>query len=317
MGALASELDWLASASSSDVPGFYAAIGVGLPERSGGGEAAIRCFANAAGHTNDDRKPSCSVNLLTGLWHCKGCGASGNAYHAALSVGRTEEQSRDIAKRYGLFIESVKAPRQKPKMPGERDMKKWRGTLRGSESLLGRLYEVKGWTPKAIYRCGLGWDGERVVFPIRNHRLKIVGAVRYLPGGKPKSLAVAGSKRLLFPAPEAVGRQRPLFVVEGEPDAVSVWSCGHQAVAIPGAGSWRPEFLTRLVRHRVVVLADCDPQGRALARRVASELPGGKWVDVEPGRDDGYDIGDMVREAAIGGGGLRQMHKLLEDLASE
>jgi 5S rRNA maturation endonuclease (ribonuclease M5) len=306
-----SELDWLRSESTADVRGFFDEIGVNVP-RGTGDDLNVRCFANPEAHTHGDRDKSCVLNMVTGLWCCHGCGRSGNAYQAAMEVGIDEPRARALAQRYGLFLEVAKPEKQK--LPGERQLKKWRHALRTSESLLARLWEVRGWTLKAIWRCGLGWDGERITFPIRNHKLKLVGLVRYLPGGKPKSLALPGSKRLLFPAPEVTSKHRPLFVVEGEPDAVAVWSCGHQAVAIPGAGSWRGEFALRLSGRRVIALSDCDSQGRELAAKVAREVPKAKWVDVEPGRDDKYDIGDMVRGAAREGG-LRQMRDLLERLA--
>ena len=180
--------------------------------------------------------------------------------------------------------------------------------------IMSRLLEVKGWTPKAIVRCSLGWDGERVVFPIRTNKLKRAGVVRYLPGGKPKTLAVAGTKRLLFPAPEVVSRQHPVFLVEGEPDAVSVWSCGHQAVAVPGTGSWRPEWGVRFAGKRVVVLTDCDRQGRELAGRIAEVIPKARVVDLAPERSDGYDVGDMLVEAMGFGNGHAEMRSLLGGL---
>lgn len=303
------ETDWLMGVTGARAREFYTVIGVELPDRQGD-ELPIRCFANAQAHTNGDRRPSASVNMLTGLWHCQSCGAKGNAYQAAMIRGYLEADARRLAQEHGLFLET-----EKPKLPGERQLKKWRADLVSSQMLIRRLWEVKGWTPQAIVRCGLGWDGERITFPIRSQKLKIVGVVRYLPGGDPKSKAMTGSKRLLFPAPEITVRSKPLFVVEGEPDAVSVWSCGHQAVAIPGTGSWRAENVLRLAGRQVIMLADCDPQGRALAHRVTSEVRHSRWVDLEPSRNDGYDIGDWVL-AASKDGGLGQMHDLLGRLAA-
>jgi hypothetical protein len=304
------ELDWLLDASRSDATGFYDAIGVTF-RRAGTEEVSVQCFANPDGHSHGDRKASCSINQLTGLWHCKGCGMSGNAYQAALATGRGEVQARELAKRYGLFLEVERKP---VKLPYERDLKKWRKALMNSPKIVARLGVVKGWTPQAMIRCGLGWNGERIVFPIRTPKLKIAGVVNYLPGGTPKSKAMPGSKRLLFPAPEVLSRKRPVFVVEGEPDAVSVWSCGHQAVAVPGTGSWRSEWAMRLLGKQVIVLADCDPQGRELAQRIVADVPKARWVDLAPGVDDKSDIGDWVLGASREGG-LRQMRELLGRLA--
>lgn len=308
----AAEMDWMRSSSTSDVRGFFTEIGVEVP-LSAGDDVSVRCFANPDAHTHSDRSKSCVLNLISGLWHCHGCSTSGNAYKAALAVNLPEPYARVLAQRFGLFLEVAKL--EKVKLPGERELKRWRVALVGDPVITDRLWELKGWTLRAIVRLGLGWDGERLTFPIRDARLRIIGLVRYLPGGSPKSLALPGSKRSLFPVPEITRRSLPLFVVEGEPDAVAVWSCGFQAVAIPGAGSWRSEFLSRLAGRRVIVLADCDPQGRELAARVAREVPKARWVDVEPGRSDGFDVGDMVCEAAREGG-LGQMSGLLGRLAA-
>jgi hypothetical protein len=310
----ATERAWLLGACGGNVRDFYDAISIVLPATTGL-EVAVHCFASPASHNRDDRKSSCSVNLTSGLWHCQGCGESGNAYRAALVRGYSEQRSRELARQYGLFIEQVQPTQAVTKLPGERDLKKWRIALREDPDILAWFMTVKGWKPGAMVRLGLGWDGERLTFPIRTSKAKIAGVVRYLPGGKPKTLALPGTKRDLFPAPELIRRHHPLFLVEGEPDAVAVWSTGFKAVAIPGAGSWRREWATRLMGRRVIVLTDCDQQGRALAEKVATDLPDVQVVDLEPGRSDGYDIGDWIREASQEGG-LRQVSRVLERLVA-
>jgi DNA primase len=304
MSMLKAEQEWLLGARSGDVRAFYSQIGIELPDRATS-EAAVRCFANPAAHNREDRNPSCSVNLATGLWHCQACGRSGNAYHAALAVGYSEQRARELARSNGLFLEAQKS--DKPKLPTERQLKKWRQALITDEALLEKCLHVKGWLPRGLVRCGVGWDGERLTFPIRGKRLKLVGLVRYLPGGQPKSKALPGSRRDLFPAPEVLSRKRPVFLVEGEPAAVSVWSCGYQAVGIPGAGSWRSEWAGRLGGHTLIMLPDCDPQGRDLAERMRQSMPGVTVVDIDPlDLSSGDDIGDWIRA-----GGHRTVGRVL------
>ena len=313
------EQAWLTEAIGGSVSELYASLGVELRDR-GASEAPVRCFANPAAHSHDDRNASCSVNMLTGLWHCKGCGESGNAYRAAVALGRSETQARDLAKSYGLFLESVRSEPgerpKKPRLPTEVAVRKWRHALRGNQRVLDRLGEVKGWTPYGIQRLGVGWDGQRVVFVVRNSKRKIVGVVRYLPGGKPKTVALPGSKRDLFPAPESIPNRYPVFIVEGEGDAVAVWSLGLRAVAVPGSGSWRREWGWRFAGRPVVVaLCDADQQGRGLGDRLRADVAGCRVVDVAPERSDGYDVGDMLVEASRDGGAW-QLRQMLEVLAS-
>lgn len=292
------EQAWLLDAKGGQVVEFFAELGIVVTNKVGA-EAAVSCFANPGGHNRDDRKPSCSVNLITGLWHCQACGEKGNAFQAA-QLSRNDVDSARLAQRYGLFLSVEKA--EKVRMPTERKVKEWKTALRSSPTILARLFEVKAWTPEAIYRLGLGWDGERVTFTIRNPKLKIVGIVRYLPGGTPKSLALPGSKREFFPAPEIIHRRHPMFLVEGEGDAVAMWSIGLKAVAIPGAGSWKPDWAKRLLGRQVIALTDCDRQGRGLGRRIAQDLPSAQVIDLEPGREDGWDVGNLIHEASLEGG---------------
>ena len=316
---VASERDWLIGASN--VREFYAAIGVEL--RSGPGEeVSVRCFARPGWHSHDDRHPSCSVNMISGLYNCHGCGAKGNAYQAALEVGRPEPVARELARSFGLFLENRQVDEPAPRLPTERQIRLWRERLHASPRILERLRELKGWTPRALRRTGVGWDGERIVMPVRQPKntkdgrtIVRCGVVRYLPGGSPKCLAMPGSKRNLFPAPEVVGRRRPIFLVEGESTAISVWSAGHQAVAVPGASSWRPEWAQRLWGRKIVILPDCDEPGRALAARIGSQVPAARIVDIEPSCHSGYDVGDMIAEAHHEGG-IWQMRRVLERLAA-
>jgi hypothetical protein len=307
------EQDWLAESCTGDVRGFYAELGIVLPDRRGVEQAQLRCFANPSAHTHEDRTPSCSINMLSGVWNCRGCGEKGGPYRAAQLRGYENRAAANLARRFGLFM-SLESDQPKPRMPTEHKVEGWRHAMRDNLPVLRRLQELKGWTPLAIQRLGLGWDGERIIFPIRNAKHKIVGIVRYLPGGEPKSVALPGSKRDLFPEPESIPPRYPLFIVEGETDSVAVWSTGLRAVAVPGAGSWRKEWGARLLGRKLIVLCDCDPQGRELGSRIVRDTDA-RLVDLEPGRADHWDVGDLVREATVEGG-IWQARDLLQRLAA-
>lgn len=303
---------WLLESSSTagSVTEFYAALGVELKDR-GGEEAAVRCFANPAAHNRDDRTASCSVNLSSGLFHCKGCGEKGNSYQAALRLGRTETDARNLARSFGLFLETKKEKR--PNLPTERRCEIWRHEMRSNEQVLERCRVVKGWTPEAIQRLGVGWDGERIVFVIRNNKYKICGVVRYLPGGNPKTLAMPGTKRDLFPNPECIHQRHPIFLVEGEADAVAIWSLGLFGVAIPGTGSWKREWGWRFNGRKIVFLMDADEPGRLLGDRIRNDVTNAQVVDLEPSLSDGTDVGDLLVQSTKDGGSW-QLKRMLESL---
>lgn len=307
------EEQWLSGVMGSRMRDFYEEIGLDLPAY-GDGDVMVSCFVNPAGHSHDDSNKSCSVNLTTGLYNCHGCGESGNAYQAAVAKGFTPRNAMKLLQRHGLAREDKP---QAPKIGGLRQITRWVDDLWAQPRLIKRLEQVKGWTPYAIQRCALGWDGERITFPIRKgygKNTKIVGLVRYLPGADDKMISAPGTRRDLFPQPELMVRDRPLFVVEGEPDAVSVRSAGHQAVAVPGVKSWRAEMAIRLSNRKLIVLCDCDVDGRDLAQRIKGTLPQAHVVDLDPFRDDKWDVGDLVHEATLEGG-VWQAQRILDHFA--
>jgi len=85
----------------ADVHGFYATLGIELPDWART-EAPARCFADPDAHKRQDRDPSCSVNLASGAFNCHGCGAHGGAYDAALATGRSPRDAIDLMIAHGL-----------------------------------------------------------------------------------------------------------------------------------------------------------------------------------------------------------------------
>lgn len=179
------------------------------------------------------------------------------------------------------------------------------------DGLADRLADLKGWTAKTLLDLEIGIDPKagRVVLPVRDGTGKLVGFCRYQPnkarrGRLPKMLAEG--PRELFPAPERFDTPT-VWVVEGEPDAVSMWSIDQPAVGIPGVGKWRDEWAERFKGfERVRILMDCDEQGRKKAEALQLTLAAVTdvhVVDLDPSRSDGYDVGDLIlargKDAAV------------------
>jgi hypothetical protein len=181
-----------------------------------------------------------------------------------------------------------------------------------SPDTLDLVERFRGWTETAIERLELAWlvSERRVAIPIRDQAGDELGELRYDPTGEhdPKMLSPTGVGRQLFPPPELIADheldpERTVWLVEGEPDAIRLWTLGLPAVGVPGAQNWRDEWAGRFTgRHwRVAVCFDCDQAGRDGARRAAAAIvrAGGdaRLVDLDPARDDGYDLTDWARLA--------------------
>lgn len=193
-------------------------------------------------------------------------------------------------------------------LPSEDDIALWREALLTNEGALARLEQLRGWHREAVKALGLGLDGRRIVFPIRDENGSLLNCVRYAPnpegrGSGPKTVALGGHPRGLFPAPETLtDGDEPVLLVEGEPDAVAGLSLGFRTVAVSGVQGWRREWTTRFQRFpSVVVCFDCDNPGREKAEEVARDLSevldDVRNLDLGPHRDDGYDLGDIARAA--------------------
>lgn len=168
--------------------------------------------------------------------------------------------------------------------------------------MLDRLHELRGWTMGALDALGVGWDGQRLTLPIYDEHHALINVCRYLPNGSPKMLGLSHRPRGLFPAIERHDGTCPVWLVEGEPDAITGWSINLPTVAVPGANGWRSEWASRFAGRDVVIVPDCDDPGRKLAGQIAMSLCGVadsvRVVDLEPNRTDGYDLSDAVREGA-------------------
>ena len=312
-----------------DVRGFYAALGVPLPGWVHT-EAPVRCFTNPDGHAHHDRNASCSVNVHSGAFNCHGCGARGGAYDAALAIGQTPREAIDLMIAHGLTDRRPRSNRArgaKPSGPsaasneatgripspaadasnravaaslsctGE-EVGSWARALRDNDGLLARLHSERGWEPDTLRRWGIGFDGERITVPITDDRAELQGVLRLRVDAwqTPKVLAAPGSQLGLIPHPERVPGS--VVLVEGPSDMLAARSAGLPAIAVPGTHAWRAEWATAFTGRDVTVVMDADRPGREAAIRVAADLQRhgarAQVVELDPGRDDGYDLSDWL-----------------------
>lgn len=131
------------------------------------------------------------------------------------------------------------------------------------------------------------------------------------------------AERPLFRLPEvvlAVAADVPVFVVEGEKDALAVRSVGEVGTCNPmgadnGTGNkWRPEHTAALAGSRVVVVADRDTAGGVHARYVAARLEeAGCRVRLRTVPAPHKDVADLI----AAGGSLDELVPLADMIAAE
>lgn len=159
------------------------------------------------------------------------------------------------------------------------------------------------WSPEGIDTYGFGLAGERLTCLERDGQLRPRGLVGYLPPSARRSGArktyAQGGRGLLLPRGSRVDEAAVL--VEGPALAPTIYRLGWSGVSYPSIGGVRPghvfafaESAELYIAHDLSDLAreKAEDMARLLARRVARVA----LIDLDPARDDGADIGDLVRE---------------------
>jgi Toprim-like len=287
----------------------------------------INCHSRPSGRgwlshcpAHDDREKSLSIGEGENgkpLLHCF-AGCTYESIRAALEA---------VPKVAGAVPKVSRARREpEPFSISDEDVLSWRRNLGADTFVLWQLRLRLGWTREALRRLEVGLskdlthnvvvgtpvrvrkvfptfvNGERLTSPIRDAESRLVGVVRYdppFPGHKRvKAMAVRGSRRELFPAPETI-EELEIMLVEGEADCVSAWSTGMVAVAIPGTSyAWSAERAQRFAGRRVTIPFDCDSPGRTAAEKARKALEpyaeSVRVLDLDPARDDGFDLRDWL-----------------------
>lgn len=83
----------------------------------------------------------------------------------------------------------------------------------------------------------------------------------------------------------ALMQTQPVWVSEGEFDAMALAQCGLPALAIPGATQWKDEW-ARVFRGRdVTVVCDGDEAGRQFGEKLTSRIYGAKIIEMPDDED--------------------------------
>lgn len=112
------------------------------------------------------------------------------------------------------------------------------------------------------------------------------------PGKCPKYWGEAGTEVTLFNAHATLDARGPVFITEGEMDAIAITTLtGHAAVGVPGAKSWvkHPYWARCFVGLDLILPADGDDAGNELAKTIATDLPEVRIVRL-PDHDDANSV---------------------------
>jgi putative DNA primase/helicase len=278
-----------------DIAAFYRRELQGEEMRGHGDEVQVLC------PFHEDRNPSLSINLKTGLYNCFGCGASGDvfSFYQRLRACDFREAMEELGRQAGV-------------MEGGGGQ-----SISGYLSLTLKEFALAKRLPDDFLRkqgVGEGRFPDGVVATDFQYR-DVSGEVlavrhRFANRGEKKFRWRKGDKVNLYglwhwPRIMELGW---LLLVEGETDCLTCWLHRVPALGLPGKKTWKrcrmalgPERLAELAGLQVFLWQ--EPDARDLPGEVAADLPGLQVIPAPDGIKDlseahcqGQDIKALVEE---------------------
>ena len=250
---------------------------------------------------HEDSKESFTMTTETGLCNCFSCGYKANAYKFAKDVGHPNPKEF-IVEKNGVArptASSLKPPVAEPPPPVDLDklMNQYKSNLTNNMDHYPTI-----WDEKLIDKIGIGLDTNNKfhfahhdengnIIAIRTHKGKIVGDGR--------------SKWYLRHLIASYDRNKPIYITEGEKDALVHISRGLQAVSVTtGAlsipknknGYYDLEWLKDFTQ--IFVCYDHDDAGQKGGLKLATEIVKAypnlnvKIIQWDEYLDKGFDIFD-------------------------
>jgi len=232
---------------------------------------------------HDDKDPSFSVNLPTGMYKCfvQGCKLfdGGNIYQFLSIVTQiTLQEASDIinSENEEVSPEPVKKkPSANKRFPyTQDDIDERMHAILDNPTMIDFLKKEMLWTEDTIRKFEIGFDTttQRYWIPIKEND-KIFNIRRYSPSKDPKVISVTGfGTTRLFPADNLEGDE--IYIMEGEKDCILANQLGLNAITLTGGAGgaiqseWKKYFMDKLV----FVCYDVDQAGREGSQKIAGTL---------------------------------------------
>jgi len=247
---------------------------------------------------HDDKDPSATMNVESGLWNCKVCPAKGDfVQFYSLATGKNRSTVfKFLSTMYDL--EEVKTV--------DVSVVETAFQMLPSQPHLLKALRDRGITDEDLRKYRIGYQDGRVTIPVKNAHGLFVNIRKYLPGApgpeKMRNLSGRGQTRL-YPIEQM--EYETIVLCAGEMKAILAArllnSHGIGAVcATAGEGNWEPELTMEFKGKKVYVMMDVDDAGVKAAeahlmrlRLVASWLG---WVQLPLDRDKHPkgDVNDFV-----------------------
>ena len=207
-----------------DFHGLYKSYLQGFKE-IGGSQAVALC------HNHDDTKQSLSINWDKGLCNCFACGYKANAYQFATDVGHPNPKEYIVDMNGDVVAPKPKS--SKPPVPPpnlKKLMEQFKQHLKDNTEQFPLSYVrlLQKGTQDLIDVCDIGLDDRKnLVFGHHDKNGELIGIKIH----KKNTIGNGKNKLYLKHLLGSYDHDIPLYICEGEKDAIVLYSYGYQAVS--------------------------------------------------------------------------------------
>lgn len=244
--------------------------------RRQGAEYAAKCPFHA------DDTPSLMINPEKGVWHCHGCGKGGDIFTwiqqvEGLDFPAAADRLRELAGEPLKEFRSFEAGKSGAAVAAEYIYVDEKGD---------RLYRVNRKEFLLVSRDG------------KKKRQKTFVQYRWDAKSQRWVSGLGDARRVLFRLPEVISGPDPVWIVEGEKDALTLAALGLTATTWSGGtnSAWLPSFTEVLKGRQVILCPDTDEPGQKRADELVQHLAGAcrlRWVKIPAPHKD---VTDWLRD---------------------
>ncbi len=147
-----------------------------------------------------------------------------------------------------------------------------------TDAPLAKLVEDRGIDAETLKSWNVGWDGHRYTLPVKDHRGLPCDLRVWRPGGL--LMSTKGANTGLFGIERIPKGKGTVYVCEGEWDAMALSMLAAKlameitVVGVPGAGTFKREWVGSFLQKKVIALYDNDEAGENGERVLFAKLKG-------------------------------------------
>lgn len=224
-------------------------------------------------------------------FYCFACGAKGSTSDLAKKLGVSVPPSQSSYKFTGLTLDQYSEAKKLPTEFLQSLLITQRNSQKRPHLVIPYLDEEEHETAT---RKRLSLSGNNRFFWRKGSRLIPYGLWRL--------------KEPLHDCTEKGDHCNVIFLVEGESDAHTLWFYGINALGIPGATNWRPEWKRFVTGKEVFVWQEPDEAGEQFIKKIGKDIPEIKIIHPPQGRKD-------ISECHIAGDDIPKLIEQLIDSA--